>query len=945
LTLWSDTLTGANEFRFQKVITGAFSKGRKPSYRIRGTDNSRMQRYYSWEQWALIFLLATCTLCNTISTAQIKETRRVLVFSDFDSSSPAVGLILQEVYRTLEKKTPYQIDFYNEFLQTDLFPDETSQRKFRDWVVAKYRERQPDVIIAVGPAPVKFLAGSHGRLFRDIPLIFCGTTEEQADSPVLDIQFTGIWSSLEPQRTLEAALHLQPSTQHVFVVSGGSPYDKQSDTIVRENLRTIENGPQITYLSDMEMGALLERLKRLPENSVVLYATITQDAAGRHFVNSDQSLPMVAEAANSPVYVMSDALLGHGTVGGYVVNHAAQGQAVAESAIKILNGAKPEEIPIVMGDNRYMFDWRALRRWGLNDRILPKGSTVLYREPSIWQRYTRQIFISLFLFSLLLFFTAFLVEQTRRRSIEEEFNREARFERLISELSTYFIDLPVDEIQLGIDQTLRKLIEFLHVDRVSIFEFTNHKTELQLTHSCAVTTSVSAPPPARYATSSIPWYASTLLNNQTVVLTDLNQLPEIADTDRAFLRGRSVQSNVAVPLEAGGDVLGCLSFVTVYEKKLWPQRLVDQLQLIGQIFANALSRKRSDQARVGSEMLKSAILSSLSSGVAVLNQKGQIISLNSCWAEFARKIASESELGVGANYLEVCGRIAGGDPVIAEGLAGIEAVLHGEQHFEMEAPYHSSDQKEWFSLSVTPLRTSEGGAVVTYTDITKRKRAEREQEELSGRLINAQEQERSRLARELHDDFNQRLAILAIDLERAAQLIGSAPSKASERMLELWNRASEIGADLHSLSHSLHSSTLESLGLVLGVSAFCSEFAEQQGIQVDFAHEDIPRSIPPDVALCLFRIVQESLRNVKKHSGSSRAEVRLRGVDREIHLSVSDRGAGFEQSRLFRMGLGIRSMEERLRLIGGRLDIQSRPGAGTRIQVSVPLKANFKRAV
>jgi hypothetical protein len=137
---------------------------------------------------------------------------------------------------------------------------------------------------------------------------------------------------------------------------------------------------------------------------------------------------------------VSDALLGHGTVGGYVVNHAAQGQDVAESTIKILNGAKPEEIPIAMVDNRYMFDWRALRRWGLNDRILPKGSTVLYREPSIWQRYTRQIFLSLFLFSVLLFFTAFLVEQKRRRSIEEEFNREARFERLISAMSTYFID-------------------------------------------------------------------------------------------------------------------------------------------------------------------------------------------------------------------------------------------------------------------------------------------------------------------------------------------------------------------------------------------------------------------------------------------------------------------------------------------------------------------------
>lgn len=904
-----------------------------------------MQKYCSWERWTLIFLLATCTLSDTILVAQIKESRRVLVFSDFDSSSPAVPLILQEIHRTLEQKAPYQIDFYSEFLQTDLFPNETSQRNFHDWLVAKYRESQPDVIIAVGPTPLKFLADSNGSLFREVPIVFCGTTEEQADSPELDSQFTGVWSNLEPQKTLTAALHLQPNTQHVFVVSGGSPYDMQEETIVKENLRTIENGPQITYLSDMEMATLLERLKVLPKNSIVLYATVTQDAAGRHFVNSEQSLPMVAEAANSPVYVMSDALLGRGAVGGYVVNHSAQGQAVAESTIKILNGARPEEIPTVLGVSTYMFDWRALHRWGLNEKVLPTGSSVLYREPSVWQRNARQILFSLLVFSLLMFFTAVLVEQRRRRSIEENLKQEGRFGRLISELSTYFIDLPADEIQLGIDQTLRKLIDFLRVDRVSIFEFTSNKAEIQLTHSCAATTNLAAPPPARYPTSSIPWYAGKLLNNQTVVLTNLNQLPERADPDRAFLRGRSVQSNVAVPLEAGGDVLGCLSFVTVYEQRLWPDRLVDQLRLIGQVFANALSRKRSEEARLGSETLKSAILSSLSSGVAVLSQNGKIVSVNSRWAEFARKIASEAELGVGANYLEVCGRIAGGNPIMAEGLAGIEAVLQGEQQFEMEAPYQSFERQEWFSLSVTPLRTSEGGAVVTYTDITMRKRAEREQENLSGRLINAQEQERSRLARELHDDFNQRLAILAIDLERAAHLIHSSPSKASERMLELWNRASEIGADLHSLSHSLHSSTLESLGLVLGVSAFCTEFAEQQGIQVDFAHEDIPRSIPPDVALCLFRIVQESLRNVKKHSGSSRAEVRLKGVDGEIQLSVSDNGAGFEQHLPSRIGLGIRSMEERLRPIGGKLDIQSRPGAGTRIQVAVPVKANLKRAV
>jgi signal transduction histidine kinase len=237
------------------------------------------------------------------------------------------------------------------------------------------------------------------------------------------------------------------------------------------------------------------------------------------------------------------------------------------------------------------------------------------------------------------------------------------------------------------------------------------------------------------------------------------------------------------------------------------------------------------------------------------------------------------------------------------------------------------------------------GYIGSCLDITVRKLAEQEREALAGRLIHAQEQERSRLARELHDDFNQRLAILAIDLERCAGMIGHSPAEASERMLELWNRASEIGADLHTLSHQLHSSTLESLGLVHGVNAFCTEFTEQQGIRVDFAYENIPRSVAPQIALCLFRIVQEGLRNVKKHSGSSRAEVRLEGIDDSIHLSLFDRGTGFDRhNHSTHVGLGVRSMEERLRVIGGRFELQSAPMQGTRIDAWVPLKPALMRA-
>ena len=210
---------------------------------------------------------------------------------------------------------------------------------------------------------------------------------------------------------------------------------------------------------------------------------------------------------------------------------------------------------------------------------------------------------------------------------------------------------------------------------------------------------------------------------------------------------------------------------------------------------------------------------------------------------------------------------------------------------------------------------------------------------MSGRLIEAQENERSRIARELHDDYAQRLAMLALDLETLAETAGDSSIEVRQQLLELFDRVSVLGADLHSLSHGLHSSTLERLGLVAGLKVFCKEFAGQTGIYVDFVHGNVPPGIPADVALCIFRIAQEALWNVKKHSGANKTDVRLEWAHERLHLSVSDCGRGFDSNkRPAERGIGIHSMEERLRLLGGELQIQSRPMEGTRIDASLPLK-------
>jgi signal transduction histidine kinase len=528
----------------------------------------------------------------------------------------------------------YQIELYSESIESTLFSDDAVQRTIRDAYREKYSNRKPDVIITVGPASLRYMVESHKSLSPGTPIVFCGITEETLLHVVLESEFTGVSEVTQPENTLAAALKLQPRTRHVFVTGGVSSFDRDwEEAFATESVRSYESRVEFTYLTELDMPSLLERLKHLPSDSIVYHTAITQDAAGSRFIDSAQSVPLIVSAANAPIYVMDDVDLGRGTVGGYLISWEGNGRAAATIAVRVLNGEKPQNIPVVTNNNVYMFDWRAMRRWGLKEGDLPPGSIILFRRLSIWER--------------------------------------------------------------------------------------------------------------------TKWY--------------------------------------------------------------W----------IGVLF----------------------IILSLSALAIYL--------------QFGRKqlrIARDTQM------------------------------------------------------------------------------------QLSGLLINAQEKERSRLAAELHDDFSQRLALLALGLETAEEALPNSPRAAKQQLHELLNSASELGADIHTVSHRLHSATLENLGLVSGISALCKEFGNRNGIEIRFSAADIPKGVHSDVALCLFRIVQEALQNQKKHSGTAKGEVQLRRTGNKILVSIRDEGKGFDARGNGEPGLGIRSMRERARLAGGHLNVHSQPGKGTIIEATVPLQ-------
>ncbi|HEX2331147.1 MAG TPA: PAS domain S-box protein [Candidatus Angelobacter sp.] len=263
-------------------------------------------------------------------------------------------------------------------------------------------------------------------------------------------------------------------------------------------------------------------------------------------------------------------------------------------------------------------------------------------------------------------------------------------------------------------------------------------------------------------------------------------------------------------------------------------------------------------------------------------------------------------------------------------------VLAGETLRADEDQWERASGTRWFYWELRPWMTESGtvgGVLMFGIDVTQRKQMQEALAAMSRKLLEAQEQERARIGRELHDDITQRLVLLALELEQM-QLSSGADRP---RLEELRQRTMEISQDVQALSHELHSPRLEYLGVIPCMKSWCSEFAERQRIEVEFNNE-VSSAVPPDIGLCLFRVLQEGIHNALKHSGVKHVAVHIEESGNEICLCIRDSGRGFDVEAARRgNGLGLASMEERVRLVHGKFAIESKPMGGTAISVHVPL--------
>ena len=662
--------------------------------------------------WLPLAALVAIALLHPVSAAPTKEVRRILILNEANSTYPGISLINQGIQTALND-SPFHLVFYSEYMDTSLFPDPAVQQDFRDSYIRKYQNRKLDVIMTVGPSPLKFMQEVHQRAFPGVPIVFCLPTLGVPGVPIVDSDFTGVENDMAPAETVGIALRLLPGTKNVVVAGGISPVDREERADIKEELKAYERRVDISYLTDLAMPDLLERLRHLPSNTVVLLTSLGADAAGTSF-KSNEAGTLVAGAANAPVFGLFDVYLNHGEVGGYLSSLSEQGKMAGGMTLRILRGENPREISKVKGVNTYMFDWRALKRWGLKESALPPGSIVLNRQPTLWESYKWYITSSISVILLEALLIGGLVRQRARRR-KAETDLAVTYDRLRLAVEAGKSVGWDWQVQSGRSEWFGDLQTMLGIPADS--------------------------------------YSGDVEDFRRSIHPEDRELVRKAVADAR--QGRSPYIAEFRVIRADGAV----RWITASGKFLYAAN-GDPRRMLG-VAVDITDRKLAEETVRESEERFRLVANNAPVMIWMSGLDKKPTYFNQLWLDFTG--LSETDL-----------------------LNGLAGIVHPEDYLQCHDVYcRGFDQRQPFRkecrlrrhdgqyrwiLDIGVPRLHKDGSFAGYIgsciDVTDRKLAEDALTSMSRKLVQAQEQERARIARELHDDIDQRLVMLGINLDQ-----------------------------------------------------------------------------------------------------------------------------------------------------------------------------------
>jgi PAS domain-containing protein len=334
-----------------------------------------------------VLLLLFCSACFAESP---KEPRRVLVLYSEDKTHPGHELTYEGIRAGFRSNRLFDVQLFNEYLDLSRFRGTRHDSATVDYLRRKYAGIKIDAIITIYPAAINFLMRGEGKLFPGVPILACEITRVDAEnlkrSPSRYL-ITGVVLGDNIAGVLDSAFRMKPGTRHVALVAGTSRSDLHSESIFRKGLEPYAKRIDLIDLTRLPMQETLSRVGSLPLDTIVLYSSMFADGTGQSFVPRE-ALKLISQAANAPVFGLYESFLGYGIVGGRLVSFEQQGREAATLALRIMGGESPASIPFG-GEQAYtnLYDWRELKRWGIQEKDLPPGSRVLFRKFSLWESY------------------------------------------------------------------------------------------------------------------------------------------------------------------------------------------------------------------------------------------------------------------------------------------------------------------------------------------------------------------------------------------------------------------------------------------------------------------------------------------------------------------------------------------------------------------------------
>ena len=1038
----------------------------------------------------LLALLVTAPMASADPPPSASHTSfNVLLLFASPRLTPA-QIAIDEAFRsTLTSRLSAPVFFYTEYLDLTLFRGDEPRPELRALLKHKYRGVKLDLVAAFASRAVRFAVQNRADLFPGAPVVFSSVDRDALGDLKLDDDVTGVWLNIDWAGTLESALRLQPDTRRAVVITGTSGTDRVWQAAAHRQLDVdrYRGRVAIEYVTDLSVDQVLQRVAALPQGTIVLFGGFSRDASGQDLIAAEV-VRRVAASSRVPVYGPGEPYIGGGIVGGHVVSFTWQGVRAAELAAGVLSGDRPG--PLDAASNIYVFDWRQLQRWGLDERRLPAGSEVRFRQPSLWDLYKWPVLGGVAVVALQgVLIVGLLVNRRQRRRAQRALAERLRFETLLAELSAAFITLPARDVPGQIDKALGRIVDELRLDRAILAELDDQRPDvIEVTHSWTRSGVHAFLGPV--IKSAFPWMGSRLLAGHVVVMGRLDDIPAEAETDRSSLAALGTRSLVAVPLIIEGVVGGALAFSSIHEEREWPDELAQRVQLLAEIFANALARHKAasatresedrfrllaetaplmiwmsdpagrrtyfnrrwldltgrdadedladgwidsvnpddrkaaheayqqavaerrsftidyrlrrgdgedrwildhgvprideDDAFVGyvgsviditalntalqavleSNALRSAIFGSLYGQVAAIDSDGVIIAVNHSWTRVAEESADPTRgLTVGANCLEVWrAAAAAGDADALRAYEAVTAVLKGKKDNVFEYACRSEGRERWFEMTVEPFRRPEGGAVISYIDITRRRHAEEEARRQREELAHAQRVTTlGELSASLAHEINQPLAAIVTNAQAAIRLLerqGVAHTDVSEALTDMaadGRRASAIIQRLRALSRKEHA---PQAGLDLNdliddvVSLLRHDFVRKQITILRAFDPSVPTvsGDPVQLQQVVLNLLVNASEAIALTDGGKREvaiATRYRSPGR-VEIAVRDSGIGAKGSDLARMferfvstkpgglGMGLAISRSIVEAHGGQIRANVNPDRGLTLLVELP---------